>query len=58
MRSALAARDPARAAEGARNILYYMQNEVSRLMLARGLGMQQSVQEAPPRKRGGGGRRA
>ena len=57
MRSALAARDPARAAEGARNILYYMQNEVSRLMLSRGLGMQQSVQESPPRRRGGGGRR-
>lgn len=58
MRAALAARDPTRAAEGARNILYYMQNEVSRLMLARGLGMQQSVQESPPRRRGAGGRRA
>jgi DNA-binding GntR family transcriptional regulator len=58
MRSALAARDPNRAAEGARNILYYMQNEVSRLMLARGLGVQQSVQESPSRRGGSGGRRA
>lgn len=57
MRSALAARDPARAAEGARNILYYMQNEVSRVMLARGLGLQQSVPEPPSRRRGSAARR-
>lgn len=48
MRAALAARDPAAAAEGARGILYYMQNEVSRVMLARGLGTQQA---APARRR-------
>jgi DNA-binding GntR family transcriptional regulator len=45
MRAALAARDPVAAAEGARNILYYMQNEVGRVMLARGLGVQQFVQQ-------------
>jgi DNA-binding GntR family transcriptional regulator len=43
MRAALAARDAAGAAEGARNILYFMQNEVSRLMLTRGLGMQEAA---------------
>ncbi|HEX3888021.1 MAG TPA: GntR family transcriptional regulator [Phenylobacterium sp.] len=51
MRAALAARDPAGAAEGARNILYYMQNEVSRLMLSRGLGMQESPQSSTHRRR-------
>ena len=51
MRAALAARDPARAAEGARNILYYMQTEVSRLMLSRGLGMQGSARPVAPRRR-------
>ncbi|WP_049974104.1 GntR family transcriptional regulator [Azospirillum sp. B4] len=56
MRAALAARDPAGAAEGARDILYYMQNEVARVMLARGLGVQQSAKDRPGR-RGGGGRR-
>jgi DNA-binding GntR family transcriptional regulator len=40
MRAGLAARDAAKAAEGARGILYFMQSEVARLMLARGLGMQ------------------
>jgi DNA-binding GntR family transcriptional regulator len=40
MRAGLAARDPAKAADGARGILYFMQSEVARLMLARGLGMQ------------------
>jgi DNA-binding GntR family transcriptional regulator len=45
MRAGLVARDPASAAEGARNILYFMQSEVARLMLARGLGMQDL---APP----------
>ena len=41
MRAGLAVRDAARAAEGARGILYFMQSEVARLMLARGLGMQE-----------------
>ena len=50
LRAALAAREPATAAESARNILYYMQNEVGRLMLARGLGIQQSVPQ-PSRRR-------
>jgi len=54
MRAGLAARDPAKAAEGARNILYFMQSEVARLMLARGLGMQDSVQPSPPRRRAAG----
>lgn len=52
MRAGLAARDPAMAADGARDILYFMQNEVSRLMLTRGLGMQASMQAAPTRRRG------
>jgi DNA-binding GntR family transcriptional regulator len=51
MRAGLAARDPARAAEGARNILYFMQNEVSRLMLVRGLGMQEPEPSPGPRRR-------
>ncbi len=51
MRAALAARDAAGAAEGARNILYYMQNEVSRVMLARGLGVHEPVQLAAPRRK-------
>ncbi len=44
MRAGLAVRDPAVAADGARNILYFMQSEVARLMLARGLGMQEPVE--------------
>ena len=44
MRAGLAARDAAQAAEGARGILYFMQSEVARLMLARGLGMQEPAQ--------------
>lgn len=52
MRAALAARDAAGAAEGARGILYYMQNEVSRMMLARGLGMQQPAPSPSLRRRG------
>jgi DNA-binding GntR family transcriptional regulator len=54
MRAALAVRDPARAAEGARNILYYMQNEVSRLMLSRGLGMQEPLPASAQRSRAAG----
>jgi DNA-binding GntR family transcriptional regulator len=49
MRAGLAARDAAKAAEGARGILYFMQSEVARLMLARGLGMQKVQQVAPRR---------
>ncbi len=52
VRAALAMRDAARAGEGARNILYFMQNEVSRLMLSRGLGMQAPVGAAPRRQAG------
>jgi DNA-binding GntR family transcriptional regulator len=48
MRAGLAARDPAKAADGARNILYFMQSEVAQLMLSRGLGMQDP---APPKRR-------
>jgi DNA-binding GntR family transcriptional regulator len=51
MRTGLAARDPALAAEGARSILYFMQNEVSRMMLARGLGMQEPAPAAAGRRR-------
>lgn len=54
MRAGLAARNPAQAAEGARNILYFMQSEVSRLMLSKGLGMQ----EPAPSLRGAKRRRA
>jgi len=53
VRAGIAARDPARAAEGARNILYFMQNAVSRLMLSRGLGMQQPAESLNPRRRAG-----
>jgi DNA-binding GntR family transcriptional regulator len=51
MRAGLAARDPAKASEGARRILYYMQTEVSRLMLSRGLGMQESAKPPASRRR-------
>jgi DNA-binding GntR family transcriptional regulator len=51
MRAGLAARDPAKAADGARNILYFMQSEVAQLMLARGLGMQESAQPSPQKRR-------
>jgi hypothetical protein len=40
VRAGLAARDGAMASEGARNILYYMQNEAMRLMISRGHGLQ------------------
>jgi len=48
VRAGLAARDGAMAAEGARNILYYMQNEAMRLMISRGFGLQ-SVDMPLPR---------
>jgi DNA-binding GntR family transcriptional regulator len=47
LREGLVTRNPAMAAEGARNILYFIQNEVMRLMISRGYGMQ-SVQTPPP----------
>jgi DNA-binding GntR family transcriptional regulator len=53
MRAGLAARNPAQAAEGARNILYFMQQEVSRLMLTRGLGMQEPARTSGARRRAG-----
>ena len=56
MRAGLAARDPAKAADGARNILYFMQSEVARLMLTRGLGMQAPAQDPPPSRRAVGRR--
>jgi DNA-binding GntR family transcriptional regulator len=56
MRAGLAARNPAQAAEGARNILYFMQQEVSRLMLTRGLGMQEPARTHGSRRRAGGDR--
>jgi DNA-binding GntR family transcriptional regulator len=52
VRAGLMARDPTRAAEGARGILYFMQNEVSRWMLARGLGMQEPSPPSTRRVRG------
>jgi DNA-binding GntR family transcriptional regulator len=56
MRDGLAARDSVRAAEGARNILYFMQNEVGRLMLSRGLGMQEVSPPSALRRRASGAR--
>jgi DNA-binding GntR family transcriptional regulator len=56
MRVALAERDAAKAAESARRILHYMQNEVSRMMLSRGLGMQEAVPSPAARRRAAGGR--
>jgi DNA-binding GntR family transcriptional regulator len=47
LRAGLAARDGALAAEGARNILYFMQNEVMRLMISRGFGLQAIQPPAP-----------
>jgi DNA-binding GntR family transcriptional regulator len=52
LRAGLAARDGAMAAEGARNILYCVQNDVMRLMISRGFGMQGRQTPAPsPRGR-------
>jgi DNA-binding GntR family transcriptional regulator len=49
LRAGLAARDSAMAAEGARNILYCIQDDVMRLMLSRGFGMQSRQTEQRPR---------
>ncbi|HEX3886572.1 MAG TPA: GntR family transcriptional regulator [Phenylobacterium sp.] len=56
MRAGLAVRDAAKAAEGARGILYFMQSEVARLMLTRGLGMQEPMQPSTTRRRAAGAR--
>lgn len=49
VRAGLAERDGAKASEGARNILYYMQNEVMRLMISRGFGLQSAQAQGAPR---------
>lgn len=51
VRAGLAARDSNMAAEGARNILYYMQNEAMRLMISRGYGLQPAPDIRPARAR-------
>ncbi len=51
VRAGLAARDAAKASEGARNILYYMQNEVMRPMISRGWGLQPAPDVRPARAR-------
>ena len=50
VREGLAVRDSAKASEGARNILYYMQNEAMRLMISRGHGLQDAPKIRPPRR--------
>lgn len=50
VRRGLAARDGALTSEGARNILYYMQNEAMRLMISRGYGLQEPPKMRPPRR--------
>jgi DNA-binding GntR family transcriptional regulator len=51
VRAGLAARDGAMAAEGARNILYYMQNVAMRLMISRGQGLQRTPDVRAARSR-------
>lgn len=51
VREGLATRDSAMAAEGARNILYYMQNEAMRLMISRGQGLPNAPEIRPLRQR-------
>lgn len=51
VRAGLAKRDGAMAAEGARNILYYMQNQAMRLMISRGYGLQPAPDVRPARAR-------
>lgn len=50
LRAGLAERDGAMAAEGARNILYCVQNDVMRLMISRGFGMHGRQTPAPSRR--------
>lgn len=51
VREGLATRNGAMAAEGARNILYYMQNVAMRLMISRGHGLQPAPDVRPSRAR-------
>mgnify|MGYP001548843978 CR=1 FL=1 len=51
VREGLAKRDGAVAAEGARNILYHMQNEAMRLMISRGHGLMPAEDTRPARAR-------
>lgn len=51
VREGLATRNGAMASEGARNILYYMQNQAMRLMIARGHGLQPAPDVRPARAR-------
>lgn len=51
VRAALAARDSAAAAEAAREIFHYMQNEVMGLMISRGYGLQPAPNVRPARAR-------
>ncbi len=51
VRAGLAKRDAAMASEGARNILYHMQNEAMRLMISRGYGLQMTPDTSPARSR-------
>lgn len=51
VREGLATRNGAMAAEGARNILYYMQNQAMRLMISRGHGLQPAPDVRPARAR-------
>jgi DNA-binding GntR family transcriptional regulator len=58
VRTALAARDSAMAAEAAREIFHYMQNEVMRLMISRGYGLQPPPEMKPVRRAAAGRRKA
>lgn len=51
LRDGLAARDAAMAAEGARSVVHHTQNEVMRLMIARGAGLRSA---SPPARRASG----
>lgn len=51
VRAGLAKRDGAMASEGARNILYHMQNEAMRLMISRGYGLMPTEDTRPARAR-------
>lgn len=48
VRDALAARNSDMAADAARRIFHYMQNEVMRLMISRGYGLQRAADVRPP----------
>ncbi|MEP9358066.1 GntR family transcriptional regulator [Sphingomonas sp. KR3-1] len=55
VRAALVARDADKASQGARDILYFMQGEVARIMLARGPRLRDEV-PAPAKRRAAGRR--